>query len=370
MTVTDGDLLMELDRAFEILTSSVPTSPTRSWDDVLRSTSGPTRRAAVDSVAGPIDDGHEPIAPPIDRQRIRRFRPPGRRLLVASAAACVVAVSVIVPLATQHGAPAAAAMLDEAAQASAEHGVLSPGPGQALEDSYALSIRAAENNSAGVQSSVATFQGVVKEWTLSGGSGHEQVSYGSPHFPSPAAAQAWVYGRGIPLTGTISFTTHGPVVSMGPAIGAFNVSALPTDPPALARDLAGSATGVPGLDLVQGPDVIFHRVALLLSTPLLGSSPALESALYRVLASLPDIESLGPRNDHSERTGQAFSERGSATTLIVDTRTGALLEMLESTSTSTFPTSGGPSAGTETLQWLDPAGESVIPATSVPSASS
>jgi hypothetical protein len=371
VTTTEDELLAELHLVFEAVTSSLPNTPQRSWDEFVRSGSEDQDSHRL------IPFNHKGVAPNDDQVSVLSLRTVGirsirmrRRILLAAVAACLVAAAVIVPLSAKHEAPAAAAMLDEAAQGASEHGVLTPGPNQALQDSYKVSVRATENNPVGTQSSVATFQGIVQEWTLSDGTGQEEVTYGAPMFPSAANAQAWVYGHGIPLTGSIPYTTQGPVVSMGPAIGAFDVSGLPADPAELASALGGISTGVSGLDGIRGPDVVFHRVALLLSTPLLGSSAAFESALYHVLAGLPGVESLGAMADHSGRSGQGFTVSGSSITLIVGTSTGSLLEMLETTLPSSTTASGGPAAGTETLQWLDPFGEQVIPASSVPSQTS
>jgi ABC-type cobalamin transport system permease subunit len=130
--------------------------------------------------------------------------------------------------------------------------------------------------------------------------------------------------------------------------------------------LAQASTGIKGLDQIQGgSDVVYDRIALLLSTPLVGSSPALESAIYQVLAQVPGIESLGTMTDHSGRTGTAFTQPGSAFTLIVDTSTGSLLEIFEHPVGITDTTSGS-SVGTEALLWLDPTNEQLISVANVP----
>jgi hypothetical protein len=368
MTTIDRDVLTELERAFAALTSSVPSTPTCSWSEVISSAGAEDRAQSIALDHGAI--GHTDKKLPAthsETKQIGRVWTRKRVLMLTAAAACVVVAGVVVPLATSQVKPAAAALLDAAARSASEHGVLTPGPNQSLEDSYNLSIRATEyDGSSGLPTSTATFRGEIQEWTLQNGSGHEQVTYGTPQFPSAADAGAWSYGHSVPLMGSIPYTARAPVVSMGPAIGAFDVETLPTDPSQLALVLEGSSTGVPGLDGIVGPDVVFHRVALLLSTPLLGSSPAFESALYRVLASIPNIESLGPMADHSGRSGQGFAVPNSSFSLIVDTSTGALLEMFESPSSSAPTTPGGAAIGTETLQWLDPVGEQVIPASFVP----
>jgi hypothetical protein len=285
---------------------------------------------------------------------------------MAGIAAAVAAVAVVVPIVGDNQPESAATILLDAAAKASQHGVLSPGPNQALQDNYNIAIDATQNDSSGSVVATATFRGTIEEWTLSDGTGHEQISYGMPQFSSPADAHAWVYGHGIPFQGTIPYTSKEAVFSLGPAIGVIDVKSLPTDPLQLSSMLAQPRTGVSGLDQINGPDPLFERVALLLSTPLLGSSPAFESALYQVLAGLPGIEALGTMTDHRGRSGEAFTQKGAAITLIVDTSTGSLLEMLEHRAPASSPTSGGPAVGTESLLWLDPAGERVIPSNSVP----
>jgi hypothetical protein len=93
---------------------------------------------------------------------------------------------------------------------------------------------------------------------------------------------------------------------------------------------------------------------LLLSTPQVGGSAALESALYEVLSTQPGVESLGTMTDHLGRHGIGFTEPGSALTLIVDPATGHLLELRN----ANHPLSGGGGAmvGTSSLRWEDPVG--------------
>jgi hypothetical protein len=370
MTIDERELVSLLEDTFRALTDSIPDAPPTTWERFVESGQDSGLIAPVIGMDGVVlDVGEKTLGYGVTRHTRLASMPhrTGRhRLLVGGAvAASVVLIAVLVPVMSHEGPQAAAAILRTTAIRASEHGVLTPGPGEAIEDTYNIAIDATQNDSSGTQLASATFQGVLEEWTTASGVGHEKITYRAPQFPSQADRQAWVYGEGIPLEGIIPYTTQGPVISMGPAVGAFDVASLPTDPSLLASALAQATTGVKGLDQMQGSDVVFHRVALLLSTPLLGSSPAFVSALYQVLAGLPGIESLGSMTDHSGRSGVGFTETGSPITLIVDTNSGSLLEVLEEPTTTSFSSSDGPASGTETLLWLDPSGEQLVSAATI-----
>ncbi|MEU5024939.1 CU044_5270 family protein [Streptomyces milbemycinicus] len=75
---------------------------------------------------------------------------------------------------------------------------------------------------------------------------------------------------------------------------------------------------------------------------LLGESPArpeLRAALYRVLAGLPGVEVVGPAKDATGRTGTAlkWTSKSSTIRLIVDPRTGTLLEETQAISKDGAP---------------------------------
>ena len=368
------ELVEHLKSCFDALSSTIPDIPPKPLEDMLRTAGDSNVMAPVIGLDGQVIADETELLLLSESAAARRsglvslfdLSRPKRFVVAAAVAACVALAATLVPIVTERGVPAAAAILRATALRASAHGVLAPLSGQVLEDTFNIAVAATQNDSSGAESASASFQGELQEWTSADGIGHEQVVYGSPEFPTPADQRAWVYGESLPVQGSIPYTTQGPVISLGPAVGAFDVSSLPTDPGRLAAALAQTTTEVRGLDQIQGPDVVFHRVALLLSTPLLGSSPAFVSALYQVLADMPRVESLGTTSDHSGRSGVAFTEAGSPITLIVDTQTGSLLELLENPTTNSFPTSGGAAAGTETLLWLDPSGEQLVSADTVP----
>ena len=61
------------------------------------------------------------------------------------------------------------------------------------------------------------------------------------------------------------------------------------------------------------------------------ASPALRAAIYKVAATIPGVEVLGPARDHSGRLGigLAYNTAGARSELIFDPRTSALLGELD-----------------------------------------
>ena len=196
-------------------------------------------------------------------------------------------------------------------------------------------------------------------------------------FASPAAQAAW---RGLDLRVTPSPPTASQCLQGGGATppdaitGAgqlINVSSLPVDPPALARELEAGSTGISALDELlpdlAAPNPGFQRAAVLLIGPTLGATPQFDAALYQAIALLPGVTALGPITTHDGQRGQGFaSGPGSGqSTIVVDPTTGQLLEVqgLDDSDSLTsiagnYLGSGPPmvtSYGAQ-LQWLDPIG--------------
>ncbi|MFC1442856.1 CU044_5270 family protein [Streptacidiphilus sp. N1-10] len=93
---------------------------------------------------------------------------------------------------------------------------------------------------------------------------------------------------------------------------------LPTDTDALRKLLAADGSGR-----------AFGQIALLLGES--PAEPALRAALYRVLAQLPRVQLEGPAKDSVGRTGTAVAfPTGDVTErLVIDPKTGLLLERME-----------------------------------------
>jgi hypothetical protein len=379
---------------FDVIGTVVPDEPPTAWSEfimdlrVASSTSladsdgqgGRSSSSNDVSIGFPVPETEKPLR---DIQR-SQSNPRSKVSLthvsvlgVACAAAALTLFAVWAPNGTPGGSnSAAAAVLRLTAVKAGDQTVLQPGIGQALNSHFKVAIEATEANPDGTQRSEAQFVGTADEWTFSNGSGHEQVSFGPPHFGSPSNQQAWQLNEQIPFQGSVPYSSAGPVIHLVPALGSFNVSSLPTKPDALAALLGQKVTGIEGLDILpMGPDIVFDRIGLLLATPQLGNSPALASALYQVLASLPGITSLGRMSDHVGRSGTGFTEVGSGETLIVNTNTGSLFELHRNpTSSIGSAISGtaafnGPVNSQETLLWLDPQGQTIVSGSSVPNTS-
>jgi hypothetical protein len=377
---------------FDVIGTVIPDEPPKAWSEFVTdlrlgsspSLTPPDGRGSLSSndisIGSPVLETEQPT------RGIQRSQTNPRSkvslthvsvLGVACAAAALTLFAVWAPNGTPGGSnSAAAAVLRLTAVKAADQTFLQPGIDQALNSHFMMGIEATETNPDGTQRAEAQFVGTADEWTFRNGSGHEEVSFGPPHFASPSNQQAWQLDKQIPFQGSAPYSSAGLVIHLVPALGSFNVSSLPTEPAALATVLGRKVTGIEGLDVLpMGPDIVFDRIGLLLATPQLGNSPALASALYRVLASLPGITSLGRMSDHVGRSGTGFTEEGSGETLIVNTNTGSLFELHRNTTPSIGSAiSGtaainGPVKSQENLLWLDPKGEIIVSGSSVPNTS-
>jgi hypothetical protein len=109
------------------------------------------------------------------------------------------------------------------------------------------------------------------------------------------------------------------------SLGPTNLQDLPTDPKALRaklveRHIEGGPPG-PAEDFVQIGDPLRETDA----------SPTLRAAIYKVAATVPGVQVLGPARDHSGRLGigLAYRHEGGGMELIFDPRTSALLGELD-----------------------------------------
>jgi hypothetical protein len=235
------------------------------------------------------------------------------------AAAAVIAVILMGVLGS--GSPTApstatAAMLERLARvAAAQRPVGAPGPGQYL---YVDSTQANENQAPEVRCTM-----LVPErrqiWIGADGSGRLLESYGRPSFSSATdrarCERAGLAGAGAGQTSDSWFAAR--CLSVGPT----NLQALPTDTSTLRRELQSRKieAGPPGPaeDFVQVGDLLRETDA----------PPALRAALYRVAATIPGVQLLGPVRDHAGRAGigLALTHPGGRSELIFDPKTSALL---------------------------------------------
>ncbi|HVX20518.1 MAG TPA: hypothetical protein VHB02_04155 [Acidimicrobiales bacterium] len=311
--------------------------------DVERVLRGQDPAAAVDLPTAESPMGRHVralVRPPsgIGRPAYRRDRPfrrrPGGRLaaVAAMAAATAAAVGVAVAFLPGAGHPesAAATTFDRLAD-QAGRAVTTLAPGQ-----YAYTETETTGQSVGVEVSAATgavvyrysFTTTVQTWVGADGSGRRvETTDPTPRFPTAADRAAWV-AAGRPDLDQVPAVQHNPQVwRFGPGgrpVGAsggaapatepdplYDATGLPTDPTALAQALASGKGIDPSLATAAGcaggqlttPCVSFQRAVALLEGPAVGSSPALRSALFHVLASLPGVRAVGTVTDPAGRKG-------------------------------------------------------------------
>jgi hypothetical protein len=275
--------------------------------------------------------------------------------LVATAAA-VVLIMAVLPGSPVRPQSAAAAVLTRAANSAASEPAVEIGPGQYLYTETKLTSESDYLDLTKAGQIDTVFNETIQKWVAADGSGREVDTYVGPgRFATPASENNWVAaGRPAsvlatpagPNGGTLE-TTYGPALpqkicpcyttsgQLEPGELPLDVSKLPTDPADLLRVIAAGKTGDSNLD--EGPGTpggvsamaSFGSAADLLSQPEVGVTPALRSALYQVMASLPGVQLLGAATDRSGQSGTAIAGptyMGLRYQLIIDPSTGKLLE--------------------------------------------
>lgn len=217
------------------------------------------------------------------------------------------------------GTAAAAALARLAHIAADQPAPSAPGPGQYL---YVDSVEAYTSTFASGPSGGPGYVVLLPEhrqiWKAADGSGAIRETFGQPTFLSAQDRANWKADGDPPIPHAPTNRSFGPG---GLEDGPTHLSNLPTNPSALAAEIASrKIEGGP-----PGPAEDFTQVADLLRET--DASPALRSALYKVAARLPGVESLGTVTDHSGRTGVgvAYIHDGLRHELIFDPKTSALL---------------------------------------------
>jgi hypothetical protein len=280
-----------------------------------------------------------------------RVAAPTRLTVPVAAIVAAVTVTVVAAVLFVHLVPAlngpresATSVLDQAAVVALHQPAQQPGPGQYLysesKSLYQITIyqrRAPSDSKAGsgpgaVAAAAAgaipilgTVQYLETEqsWTDSRGAGRSLLTRGALQYPSVADKSAWnSVAAGRQFASSFQQTVDDP--SPSPA----DVSGLSTHPAILSRQLARGADGLSTHPVDHGPSAVFERAALLLVAPNRAMTPALESALYKVLAHQRGVTVLGTTTDHSGRegTGISSSSATAVTEVIIDPDTGAVLE--------------------------------------------
>jgi hypothetical protein len=275
--------------------------------------------------------------------------------LVATAAAVVLILAVL-PGSPVRPQSAAAAVLTQAANAAASEPAVELGPGEYLYTETELTSESDYLDLTKTGQIDVVFNETIQKWVAADGSGREIDTYVGPgRFATPASQENWV-AAGQPASvlatpagpnGGNLETTYGPAVTQAscpcsttsgqvePGQLPLDVSKLPTDPTDLLRVIEAGKTGDSNLD--EGPGTpggvsamaSFGSAADLLSQPEVGVTPALRSALYQVMASLPGVELLGAATDRSGQSGTAIAGptyMGLRYQLIIDPTSGELLE--------------------------------------------
>lgn len=112
-----------------------------------------------------------------------------------------------------------------------------------------------------------------------------------------------------------------------------NVSNLPTDPAALAQLIQHRKTGLADVNAdvedPSSPAGMFLAASEILSQDPVGATPALRSALFKVMAEQPGIKLIGRTTTRTGRTGIALMSptvMGGADKIIIAPASGEILE--------------------------------------------
>ena len=203
-----------------------------------------------------------------------------------------------------------------------------------------ISLTAPSTTIHGTPARSVTLTGVLHSWVKET-EAVQSAAFQSPQFGSPRRQAAW-QAAGLltaPVAGTHAIMkgatpgphSHVPGEGPGPSsrtktssptrtsspTGTYfsnglypvNVSGLPKTAAKLAKALRTGKTGVPGLDSAQhrrSPEAAFERAVLLLLSPTVGSSPQFSAEVYRSIALLPHVVSLGRCGPTRARPGRAL----------------------------------------------------------------
>lgn len=276
----------------------------------------------------------------IARQRRRRLT---LRASIACAAAGGLAASLLSGLpGTQ--ASAAAIVLNRAAAAAARgHEVVLRRGDYLYTKTRSFSISVYGVNDIGIYTeNVVTTQ----TWEKANGAGKTITDSGPRRF-LPGSRARWI-AAGKPAIALHGGRTVTWASKPSDRIPPDNLSHLPTDPAALMLAIVQGKTGLSDvtgdIEDPSSPGGTFAAAAIILEGPSVGGSPALRSALFKVMASVPGDRVLGRERSRSGRSGIAIQAppvgKGvrEIWKIIVDPRSGQILEF----DTYPYPAKGGP----------------------------
>jgi hypothetical protein len=285
-----------------------------------------------------------------DPVQVRRNRRSHRRTAITIAAAAL-AIAIAIPIALPGGGtggaePAAAAMLHRVAlRAAQQPPEPAPGVGQYLytrsESSFTLLYVVGDGSTFFFRT-----PSVRESWIGPDGSGRILDTPGVVTFPTERDRAAWI-AAGMPHLSEWMIDEDDEFDHLAPGELTFRDYAnLPTDPERLLELIESR-------ELIGGPDGDWETFVII--GDLLRETytvPKVRSALYQVVAELPDVELVGRVIDGAGRTGMAVaftnpsSDARSRQELIFDLETAELLgegEVLVEDSTVDVE-SGGPGA--------------------------
>jgi hypothetical protein len=303
--------------------------------------------------------------------RIQRGRP----WLVVGLVAVVVGVLAAVLVAVVPGPAgprsAAAAVLEETAAVAGQQPDLQPGQYLYTETQTEIHQGLYESKPTGAEEVATAASGETDQsWAGSDGSAHRSLTVGARRYPSAADRAAWIAGLTAQLE--MQMTAWMDTGETQTTVPLIDVANLPTDPSTLAAMIAandlpaspprtggsrgGAAQTIISFVLSDGRHYsVFEGAAALLIGSTSGMTPALASALFKVMAAQPGVELLGTVTDHDGQQGQGLALPTAGSTqvseVIVDADSGQLLEAAFVRPPTAIPESsscGGPAAATTT----------------------
>lgn len=289
-----------------------------------------------DPAAGiPIPTHDSPLAQRAMRQRLppAQHRPPCQPLVtVALLVAVITAAAAIGLVSLPSSAPASAAsvVFKLAAAAASHQAPLVLRPGEYLY----TKTRSLSDTSWAIGNGHAFYTEYVyteSTWQTAAGKGRTITAYNSPVTFLDGTRKVWIRA-GRPEIVPPSRRQVAPANG----IRLDNLAHLPTDPPVLLQVIEQHKTGLTDINAdVEDPSTpggAFYVALLLLTQPAVGSFPQLRAALFKIMASLPGDEVIGPAATRSGRRGIAIltpppSGPGTAQfKVIIDPAKGVVLE--------------------------------------------
>jgi hypothetical protein len=280
--------------------------------------------------------GHRPA-------RRRKFVAPASVAVVAAVAAAITLIVSITPGVAV--SPAAAAVLNQAAAVAGREKPLVLQAGQYLytrtqslsDASWTIKHRNVYPEYVETDQSWLTARGAGKDIltvnspvTFANGSRAAWIAAGRPRLFAHDPGKPFVSWYTAPKAGS------GPEEPIGTGVPLDNLSHLPTNPAALAQLIERGKTGLADISAdIEDPSKpagAFLAAMFILTDESVGGSPALRSALFKVMAEQPGIKLIGHARTRSGRTGVGLLTPALASNgidifkVIIDPRNGQVLE--------------------------------------------